>query len=87
MFVLEQKTVTHLLGPVRNARNAKTTLECFQLLVDDRIIQVITTNTNTYLHKQSNVLYAREREIVDRQIPIKLKDFGLLINCCWFYSI
>jgi len=41
--------VRHLPGAVNEARNAKTPLQCFELMVNDAIIDIIVTNTNLFI--------------------------------------
>lgn len=45
-----QNIVTHLPGPKNNAKNLKTPIECFNVLIDNDIIRQITMCTNIYIY-------------------------------------
>uniref|UniRef100_A0A1B6E2X5 PiggyBac transposable element-derived protein domain-containing protein n=1 Tax=Clastoptera arizonana TaxID=38151 RepID=A0A1B6E2X5_9HEMI len=73
-----ENIVKHLPGPVRNANQATTPLECFHLFVDNQIVQAITIHTNVYINKIS-VQYCRERDCKQTD-PLEIKAFfGLLL--------
>lgn len=48
-------------GPIDNAANAKTILECFEIFISNNIVEMVTNFTNIYIEKvKSN--YNRERD-------------------------
>lgn len=53
--------ITHLPGPRRDARNAKTEIAALELFLDDRIISVITSSTNIYIENVRQN-FARDRD-------------------------
>lgn len=40
--------VRRFSGPVNNAKHAKTPITCFELMIDEQIVDIIVTNTNAY---------------------------------------
>lgn len=70
--------VTHVPGPIRNAKETKAPLECFNLFIDQDIINTIVTSTNIFVVKLSNH-FSRERDC--RQTDdVEIRSFlGLLI--------
>lgn len=70
--------VTHVPGPIRNARQTKNPLECFNLFIDESIINEIVTSTNIFIEKLSNN-FTRERDCKQTD-DIEIRSFlGLLI--------
>lgn len=53
--------ITHLPGTKRHGTNAKTHIECFNILFNDIIIQIITTSTNIHIDKVK-CNFSRERD-------------------------
>ncbi|UYV62780.1 hypothetical protein LAZ67_2001912, partial [Cordylochernes scorpioides] len=55
-----ENIITHLPGVKGEAKNAKSILDCWNLFIDDNILECIVTNTNIYIRNiQQN--YSRER--------------------------
>ncbi|UYV77142.1 hypothetical protein LAZ67_14003430 [Cordylochernes scorpioides] len=56
-----ENIITHLPGVKGEAKNAKSILDCWNLFIDDNILECIVTNTNIYIRNiQQN--YSRERD-------------------------
>ncbi|UYV65948.1 PBRM1, partial [Cordylochernes scorpioides] len=56
-----ENIITHLPGVKGEAKNAKSILDCWNLFIDDNILECIVTNTNIYIRNiQQN--YCRERD-------------------------
>ncbi|UYV82718.1 hypothetical protein LAZ67_22000664, partial [Cordylochernes scorpioides] len=56
-----ENIITHLPGVKGEAKNAKSILDCWNLFIDDNILECIVTNTNVYIRNiQQN--YSRERD-------------------------
>ncbi|UYV65113.1 hypothetical protein LAZ67_3003153 [Cordylochernes scorpioides] len=56
-----ENIITHLPGVKGEAKNAKSILDCWNLFIDDIILECIVTNTNIYIRNiQQN--YSRERD-------------------------
>lgn len=53
--------IIHLPGPKGAARNAKSVTECFNLMLDDAIIRIISTCTNIYID-EIRTKFERERD-------------------------
>ncbi|UYV72184.1 hypothetical protein LAZ67_9002121 [Cordylochernes scorpioides] len=56
-----ENIITHLPGVKGEVKNAKSILDCWNLFIDDNILECIVTNTNIYIRNiQQN--YSRERD-------------------------
>jgi len=53
--------IIHLPGPKGAASNAKSVTECFNLMLDDAIIRIISTCTNIYID-EIRTKFERERD-------------------------
>lgn len=70
--------VKHLPGPINQAKRARTPLECFSLMIDDQILEIIVECTNIYINSIS-ANFTRERDCLPTD-KVELKSFlGLLI--------
>ncbi|XP_067014309.2 piggyBac transposable element-derived protein 3 [Anabrus simplex] len=74
-----QNIVTHLPGPKDRARSARTPTECFSLLIDDKILDLIVSYTNKYIETvKQQFSRARDVTLTDRGEIRAL--FGLLYH-------
>lgn len=75
-----QNIITHLPGPKRCAKNSKSELDCFSLLIDDNLLQNITDCTNIYITKVQpkyvNQRYCRLTDKTEIQATIGLLLFA-----------
>jgi len=70
--------ISHLLGTKKHGKNAKTPLECFNILFNGSIIQIITTFTSIYIDKIKNN-FTRERDSKNTD-EIEIRAFvGILL--------
>lgn len=73
-----ENIVKHLPGPINKAKHAKTPIECFNLMIDDQIVEIIVENTNIFINNISDK-YNRKRDCLPTD-KIEIKSFfGLLI--------
>lgn len=49
--VRSHNIITHLPGPKKDARNAKSEIDCLRLFINQNIIRLITISTNIYILK------------------------------------
>lgn len=70
--------IRRLPGPKNESTHIKTPLQCFSLMVDDDILEIIVTNTNVYIeHKSQTVSRSRDAKPTDKT---EMKAFvGLLL--------
>lgn len=70
--------IRRLPGPKNAAKNAKTPLECFELMIDDELLEIIVTCTNVYIeNKVDRLSRQRDGRQTDKQ---EMKAFfGLLL--------
>lgn len=68
----------HLPGPINQAKLAKTPSECFGLMINDQILEIIVDSTNLFIHSISD-RYKRERDCLPTD-KVEIRSFlGLLI--------
>ncbi|VEN39712.1 unnamed protein product, partial [Callosobruchus maculatus] len=48
-------------GPINNATQSKTILDCFQIYMSDNMIEIITNSTNIYINN-TKLKYQRDRD-------------------------
>ncbi|UYV72085.1 hypothetical protein LAZ67_9001767 [Cordylochernes scorpioides] len=74
--------ITHLPGVKGEARNAKSIFDCWNLFIDDNILECIVTNTNIYIWNiQQN--YSRE---IDANLT-NLHEIKALLGIIYFLGV